>query len=376
MESSIKTDKFTKFSAHQIIPENVLLTGFINNPGIKQIEISPTDACNQNCQWCFTVSARESKEKMSLVQLKKILDDFHLQGGISIVISGGGEPLLYSGLITANNIFGDKSILEYCFNFGFTVGLITNGVYLDKLVKAIDIKKLAFLRVSIDTLNEDDYYSLHGAKKEHFQTVIKNITIASNQRLGSHTPALGLSFIVDTESNLNSNNDSIIAINTFVKKLNIDFVQFKHLHTTNIELAQKSLLKVHYFARQLEWLNTEFWVQEYHSPKPHEVCYVTKIIQSFGNKDKVFPCCHLFGNTNYIEQKGQLKTEVVIKNCPSKVCRYVSINNLLTEVESGVSVDKAINTLKQSIEEHGFHPYRYFPTAPDLIFPVTAEKTS
>jgi len=365
--------KATKLTAAQIIPENILLLqNEVGDEGLRQIEISPTDVCNQKCGWCFTVTARASKYSLSPDLLRKYIDEFISKGGISVVISGGGEPLLYKAIYEEISEFDGLSILNYCIKKRLVVGLITNGANLKKVTKSVDIKKLAFIRISLDSLSEELYSRFHGVPKKHHKLVIEGIESARRKKKQSPVPAIGISFVVDDRARLNCRDYEIAEIAEFARQLDLEFVQFKHLHTYATGEAEKTMAKIHRFAMKQYWGSCEFWVQKYKTPAPDQICYVPTVIQSVGNNNKRFPCCHLFGDETFLAQNKFYPRGKHIVGCPSKVCRYVSVNAILTALRSGnLEYKKARKTLNKSLELFGFHPYRLFPTAPDLHFPVT-----
>ncbi len=89
------------------------------------LQLSPTNVCNLNCDFC-SCSDRDKKKQLSFEQVKYILDVCAERGTRAITITGGGEPLMHPKI---NEIIehGTKFILE------IEVGLVTNGILLDKL---------------------------------------------------------------------------------------------------------------------------------------------------------------------------------------------------------------------------------------------------
>lgn len=105
-----------KIFAHPEIFENK------TNP-IITLEIQPTNLCNLNCSFCFY---KDYRKKYPVELPFKILDyvlgvlfDFCDDKGI--ILSGGGEPLMYSHI---------KELLKTLNIFDRKVGLITNGIKL------------------------------------------------------------------------------------------------------------------------------------------------------------------------------------------------------------------------------------------------------
>lgn len=86
------------------------------------IKLSPTNKCNSNCSWC-SLSNRNRKMELDINDIKKILEYFSTLGTKSIDLSGGGEPTLHKNYL---------SILSICNNLNLKIGLVTNGIILNK----------------------------------------------------------------------------------------------------------------------------------------------------------------------------------------------------------------------------------------------------
>lgn len=358
----------SKISASQLIPENLLLYDIESTPHIYQVEIDPIDYCNHNCEWCFTADFRHDK-KITLTDLKNYLTDFCNSGGKSVVFSGGGEPLLYKEIYSASSEFDNKSICKFLIEKEISVGIITNGHLLSNLFDSdFSITDLAFVRVSLDATNEVSHSKLHNTSKTSYSKVINNIQTLLKLRSNQFTPAIGISFVVDSINNINFSKSQIQDINKLACNLNVDFVQFKHIHTSEKERAIESMRILHSHCVKMNWNETEFWVQTYTSANSSLQCLITQYIQSIGNQSKKFPCCHLFGRSEFLKQDDFSPKGKIISNCDSKVCRYSEMNKMLLDnFEESIMNHK--EKLQTSINKFGFHPYRYCPTAPDILEP-------
>lgn len=358
----------SKISASQLIPENIFLHDLKNSNGVFQVEIDPIDYCNHNCKWCFTSDFRHDK-KIAIIDLRKYIDEFCKLGGKSIVFSGGGEPLLYKDLYLGSNVFEEMSICNFLIHKGIYIGLITNGYLLDKLFYSdFAITDFTFIRISLDATNNGSHSELHQTSKSDFDKIIFNVKKLVEIRGTRFTPAIGVSFVVDPVNNINYRKLDIIEICSLATELKIDFVQFKHIHTSQKDIAIANMEKLHTHCLELNWGNVEFWVQSYDSANDMKDCIIAKHIQAIGNNSKRFPCCHLFGREEYLDQSKFLPIGAIITNCNNKVCRYNEMNTLLRN-RNFINDDIYIDVLKASIENYGFHPFRYCPTAPNILKP-------
>lgn len=104
-----------------------------------------TDYCNYNCKYCFV---KKEQNEMSLSDIKKIVDKLAIyakDNNETVRINlAGGEPLL------SKNI---NSIIDYIYNKGMKVSIITNGYYLTKEFLLNNKDKLYMIGISVDSLD-------------------------------------------------------------------------------------------------------------------------------------------------------------------------------------------------------------------------------
>jgi MoaA/NifB/PqqE/SkfB family radical SAM enzyme len=103
---------------------------------LRHLQLCPTNRCNLNCSFC-SCGDREKSIEMPLVQVMDLLYTAKGCGCEAITITGGGEPLMHPDI---------NLIIKACYDKGIKVGLVTNGLLLDKLTERVD-----WLRVSFDS---------------------------------------------------------------------------------------------------------------------------------------------------------------------------------------------------------------------------------
>lgn len=108
----------------------------------QSIQLAPTDTCNLNCNMC-SVKEREGGE-LTLAQVKNLLVDFSWLGAKTVELTGGGDPTMYPMI---------NEIIAGAASLGYTIGMITNGVVLREKVDQSNIDKLAWLRISLNSLD-------------------------------------------------------------------------------------------------------------------------------------------------------------------------------------------------------------------------------
>ena len=70
------------------------------------MSIMPTENCNLNCVFC-SMAHRDKYPNLSLSLIKQVVNKLHQRGLKAVIISGGGEPLLYPQI---------NELVEYLYN--------------------------------------------------------------------------------------------------------------------------------------------------------------------------------------------------------------------------------------------------------------------
>ena len=143
-------------------PESQLLEGY------RMLNIYLTNACNLRCNHCFMRSGKPLKNELSANEWKRILSEFHKEGGAFVTFSGG-EPLM-------NNDFDD--ILIHAAVMGLETTVLSNGI----LWTQNRITKLApyisQIQISIDGFDETSNAKVRGAG--HFDRIVNNVIAFAN----------------------------------------------------------------------------------------------------------------------------------------------------------------------------------------------------
>ncbi len=112
--------------------------------------LMPTDLCNFKCAFCSV--QHRAGDSMKMEQIVNYLGQLVPLGLKAVIISGGGNPLLFRDGKQDFN-----SLIEYIYGLGLEIGLITNGVPLTevngrKTWKGIDpetLDMLTWVRISL-----------------------------------------------------------------------------------------------------------------------------------------------------------------------------------------------------------------------------------
>lgn len=171
-------------------------------------EVDLTDGfCNNKCKHCFfSTNTKFEPVIMPKEQALLLIDELMELGVKGIEFTGGGEPLTHPDCV---------EIITYAVNKGLNVGLVTNGLLLDKLGDVVD--KMKFVRVSLDAGTSETYNLVHGV--DTFEKVIRNIEFIINRCGGNK---IGVGYLI-----LPYNLDDIVWAAELVKQLGARFIQYR-----------------------------------------------------------------------------------------------------------------------------------------------------
>lgn len=119
--------------------------------------IMPTDLCDKTCAFC-SVQRRE-KDALTMHQMRTYLDQLVPLGLKAIILSGGGNPILFKCKETGA---GFNEMVDMIHDMGLQIGLITNGLKLKEYpsgrkswmtVKPETLDKLTWIRISMAGLD-------------------------------------------------------------------------------------------------------------------------------------------------------------------------------------------------------------------------------
>jgi MoaA/NifB/PqqE/SkfB family radical SAM enzyme len=180
------------------------------------LEIQLTSLCNLNCSFCNSVFTRKCYNSLDINVLKSKIKQLSEVGLKAITLEGGGEPSLYENL---------EDLILFIKSLDIKCGIITNGV---KQLNDICCNNLNWIRVSLDSYDEQSYYKIKG--QNYFNQVVQNIEYYSTFRPNL---TLGISYVV--VDNITRN-----LTNSFLQ--NVDYLQVKCEENSRIEYSINSQL--------------------------------------------------------------------------------------------------------------------------------------
>jgi MoaA/NifB/PqqE/SkfB family radical SAM enzyme len=217
----------------------------------------PESRCNLKCAFCSVIN-RPVQERLELDLIKRVVGSLVERGLQSVVISGGGEPTIYPQF---------NELLEFLYDSGLSVGLITNGTKLNKLRHDL-VKKLRWIRISANTL---DYAP---------KVVIPE--------LGEDT-VLGLSYIVGDDMT----DDSLLKVQKLADEYNVRYVRVG----VDCLLEDNELEEVHQkTARMVEEFGDKRFFHQYKKHSTPEKCYLGYFHPILYCDGYIYPCDSLVLN--------------------------------------------------------------------------------
>lgn len=140
---------------------------FNENKSVSWAVVELTESCNFNCIWCYA-NSRFSKDYMSIVDAKKVID-YLSENGVKQVTCSGGEPLMYPHI---------KEFVKMASDSGLIVHMNTNGYLLTrKLAKELHGLGLSQIQTNIDSLNPEVHDYIRG-KRGSFARAVNALKVA------------------------------------------------------------------------------------------------------------------------------------------------------------------------------------------------------
>lgn len=269
------------------------MNSYKNDEGqtIISTHISPESSCNLNCLYC-SVSNRKKRYKIELPVIKKYIKDLKSRGLKAVIITGGGEPLLYPQI---------NDLILWLKKQNLELALITNGTLFHKLK---DINLFSWIRISINLFDSWDKMVI----PESYKCVI------------------GGSFIYNGESI-----EDLLTIKNFSIKNKLSYVRF----LPNCLLDQKDLKKSHEdIDKILKEIDCNIFFHQNKNPRcPNSnVCHQSffRPYLSEINGGTVFPCDSVVLNNKvgFFENKYKIcNSKDILKYLDKKILPSFSVKN-------------------------------------------------
>jgi pyruvate-formate lyase-activating enzyme len=300
-------------------------------------ELDLTNKCNNRCPKC--VGVKKGGAELSFDQIKSLVNQMNNLNVKSVVISGGGEPLLSQYFVETLYLFRNANI---------SVGLNSNGLAMlyESQLRAI-LECCKYIRFSLDAGTPEMYKLTHGMEHEEFYHVIDNITDLLNLRktIDSDT-SIGLGYLTG-ETTLGG----IIDFFEISDKLKVDFAQLRPFTNEWVNIEEyltegRKLfpdLVIRSSTHKYEHMNDE-------NARPYKTCHGMYFNTVITADFKMWSCIHHRQDPNYFlgdlnkesikdilksDRMKNVQSSITFKDCPL-FCRNDAINRTLEIVYNDI----------------------------------------
>ncbi|MEM4605573.1 MAG: radical SAM protein [Candidatus Pacearchaeota archaeon] len=293
--------------------------------------------CNHQCDFCYNFLNLETKKGKKAFSLDKdyiinLIDEFSYLGIDKLIISGGGEPLLYTNI---------KEVLEKIIQKNFSKFLYTNlDDNIDDLIELL--VKLDGINVNINTINEKLYRTTRG-RIANFNRVKRNL-----ERLIKEDVNLTATIIV-RDNTINTLEKTIYWLNNLgIENINVS-PAFDLDYKDGLKINNNLFKEMEKIKRKIYSHNIRILEPEGLSVKDKDnnvVCKTHYFDITIGADYGVYPCCATsylddcqivnlkdYGSFQEAWNSKERHDWIKQKSVNCKTCWFSEVNKTLKEVE-------------------------------------------
>jgi len=150
------------------------------------INLDLTTACNYYCDHCIDLGMINNGRRLKFGNIKSLVSHWVEEGLRSVIIIGGGEPILHSDF---------KKIIAFLKSKEVQIGIATNGSRVAMLLRVANIlDERDWIRLSLDAGSNDTFQRIHSPKMSlNLEEILKDIKKMRNEYAQYQ---LGFSFLV------------------------------------------------------------------------------------------------------------------------------------------------------------------------------------
>ena len=244
-------------------------------------EIDASNACQNDCDFCmFAFHIKKNRVHLDMDLYRKVLWDFTRHGINSITFTGGGEPLMNPKIV---------DMIVMAKYLGREVGLVTNGIFLDKIKNISD--KLEYVRVSLDCASPETYKRTKHT--DHFNDIVNNV----KRLVDSESTHVGLSFVITDE-----NRDEIDGFYELAKCIGVHYAQVKpEIIHGDMESQTEGLDRDKFFVTERYNIDRDSMT----------ACQIAGLIGVLNATGKVYYCCIHRGKPQF--ELGDLNHQTMLE---------------------------------------------------------------
>ncbi|MHA1233168.1 MAG: radical SAM protein [Candidatus Helarchaeota archaeon] len=310
-------------------------------PYPRVLSLYPTNKCQFNCTFCDykelnSCNLHEAKE-LNEVEWKYILNTFKNNGGEGLHLCGGGEPLMLSSI---------EKLLAYANNLDLKIGVVTNGLNIDKYRRRelyyLLLDTCSYIRISFEAGSPEVFKKIKG--KDHFYRILENVDHLISDK--SDDLQISYKYTISSEYSLEDINRAIDTADD----LRFDSIQFKAVCNVSEKLSDKdrALLSNHINKLSSTHYDTKVICGLDKYRKKSSECLISLIQTLIDYNGDIFICCyynhriedHKIGNIfkdkfeniwgSYEHYKKLMNIDC--NKCNLYDCRYIKYNHIIKDL--------------------------------------------
>lgn len=196
------------------------------------IRIKPTNKCNHNCSYCHYRNAYldldeyNPGDEIPRDKMMEIVSDMKEMGTKAVTFSGGGEPLLYPYI---------EETMQAVIDAGIDLSIITNGSLLSGK-RAELLAEAKWVRISLESVRDEDYCRIRGIKRGAFDNLCKNIEEFA--KIKKDNCELGINMVVSKE-----NYKDVYEMSALMKRLGANHVKYSPVCSNDTKGYHKDFMQ-------------------------------------------------------------------------------------------------------------------------------------
>jgi len=287
------------------------------------LQVSPTNKCQIRCQFC-SIDERDLSLEWELEALKEMITIFYKLGIKTVEFSGGGDPTAYKKL---------PEIIAFCKGLDLKLGLITNGIILDRLPRET-LESFVWIRISMVTL---DY---RGSIKIP-QPWPKNTVLGMSYVVGQ------IDYTGEGRKYTKNDYEGLLKVREYAREYNADYVRVVHECLTGNEEKIKEIHEK--WIPIVKELGSPLFFQEPKWQEQAHQCWIDAVKPWIHSDGYLYPCnsvsinasanrdfdprwrlCHWTEIEEYYKNRGSESLQFVKKLCTH--CSFTKNNQVIKEL--------------------------------------------
>lgn len=309
-------------------------------------ELSLSGRCNCSCYYCCCQNFHDDR-MLDRQEIEKIAAEIAANHGEAVTITGGGEPLTNPEFAYCIQEFASRNI---------SMGVITNGLLLGKEKTEAIARYASFCRVSLDTVDEEQYRILRGTALDRDSLRRELKKLVDRRDFYNSDLLIGAQIVYSSQAD-----EDVEQTILFCRECGLDFIQIRPVDNITGEqfVPQYEFYrgKRGFLERMRTCHTTEHFsviinenkFEEYDTRsvgKKYRQCLGANFTAAIGHDMQVYFCCSNIGNPELAI--GDLKTDCLQRilsssqrcdliNCPrqefcQQQCRNHKMNKILYEL--------------------------------------------